>query len=155
MRWLVVPAVVVALVAGCGGSHDASVPTVALLTRVVVDGTSARFEFKSPPELVRVHFRPRSGIAEAGSGRRVALRGNAFLVVSFSPAATATATATKVTFSYTGPKRVQPSSSGPVQEAVKIGDFEAQLDWAIGLDRRRAPKVSRDGSAVTLTFGDS
>ena len=40
-----------------------------------------------------------------------------------------------------------------MQEVVKIGDFEAQLYWAIGLDRRRPFKVSRDGTTVTLTFG--
>ena len=153
MRWLVVLAVAVTLVAGCGGSKQASVPTVALLTGAEVDGTSARFTFTSAPETVRTSFRPRSQIAESGSGRRVPVKGDAFLVVSFSPAATATATATKVTFSYTGPKRLEPSSAGPVKEVVKIGDFEAQLDWAIGLDRRRAPTVARDGNTVTIAFG--
>lgn len=154
MRWLVVPVAAVALVAGCGRSRTPSVPTVALLTGVAVDGTSARFEFRSAPGTVRTRFVPRAQIVESGSGRKVPLRGDAFLVVSFSPAATATATATKVTFSYTGSKRLRPSAAGPVQEVVKIGDFEAQLDWAIGLDRRRAPNVTRDGNAVTLAFAD-
>ena len=140
--------------AGCGSSHDAAAPTVALLNAVHLDGTSARFDFASPPTTVRTHFRPRSQIAESGSGKIVALKGRAFLVVSFSPAATATADATKVTFSYTGPKRVEPSSTGPVQELAKIGDFEAQLDWAIGLDRRRAPQITRDGNTVTVAFAD-
>ena len=153
MRWLVVPVAAVALVAGCGRSHTPSVPTVALLTGVQVDGTSARFEFRSAPGTVRTRFVPRARIVESGSGRKVLLRGDAFLVVSFSPAATATATATKVTFSYTGPKRLRPTAAGPVQEVVKIGDFEAQLDWAIGLDRRRPPKVTRDGNVVTIAFG--
>jgi hypothetical protein len=84
----------------------------------------------------------------------VPLKGGAFLVVSFSPAATATADADGVSFSYTGPKRLKPSSSGPVQEVAKIGDFEAQLDWAVGLDRRRPPRVTRDGSSVTVAFAD-
>jgi hypothetical protein len=127
---------------------------VALLTAVHVDGTSARFEFASAPTTVRTHFRPRSQIAESGSGRRVPLKGDAFLVVSFSPAATATADATKVTFSYTGPKRLQPDRPDRVRELAEIGDFEAQLDWAIGLDRRRAPQVTRDGNVVTVAFAD-
>ena len=142
-----------ALVAGCGGSHTPSVPAVALLTGVHVDGTSATFEFRSAPDIVRMHFRLRSRIAESGSGRKVPLKGDAFLVVSFSPAATATAGESSVTFSYTGPKRLWPTSRGPVQEVVKIGDFEAQLDWAIGLDRRRSVKVKRDGTKVTVAFG--
>jgi hypothetical protein len=37
---------------------------------------------------------------------------------------------------------------------AKIGDFEAQLDWAVGLDKRRAPQVTRDGSSVTVAFAD-
>jgi hypothetical protein len=153
VRRLAVLAAVVALVAGCGGSRTSAVPEVALLTGVQVDETSATFAFKSAPGTVRTQFRRRSQIAESGSGRRVPLRGEAFLVVSFSPAATAQADASSVTFSYTGPKRLRPSTGGPVQEIVKIGDFEAQLDWAVGLDRRRAVKVKRNGTQVTVAFG--
>jgi hypothetical protein len=153
VRWLLV-LVAVAVLAGCVGGSKPSAPEVALLTGVKVVGTSARFEFASAPTTIRTHFRPRSQIAESGSGRTVPLKGGAFLVVSFSRAATATADATKVTFSYTGPKRLEPFSRGPVQEVVKIGDFEAQLDWAIGLDRRRDPRITRDGSSVTVAFAD-
>jgi hypothetical protein len=156
VKRLAVPVAVAALLAGCGGSHTPAapaVPIVALLTGVHVDGTSVTFEFRSAPAIVRTHFRPPAQIAESGSGRRVPLRGDSFFVVSFSPAATATADGRSVTFSYTGSKRVAPTSPGPVQETVKIGDFESQLDWAIGLDRRRAFAVKRDGSKVTITFG--
>jgi hypothetical protein len=145
--------VIAVALAGCGGSHTAAVPDVALLTGVRVDETSATFEFKSPPQTVRTYFRRRSQIAESGSGRRVPLRGGAFLVVSFSPAATGEADATSVRLSYTGPKRLRPRAEGPVQEIVKIGDFEAQLDWAVGLDRRRPLKVTRNGARVTVAFG--
>jgi hypothetical protein len=144
---------VVAVVAGCGGPRSASAPTTALLSGVHVDGTSATFEFHSPPGLVRTHFRPRSQIVESGSGRKVPLKGNAFLVVSFFPAATAEVDPKGLMFSYTGPRRLRPDDPGPVQEVVKIGDFEAQLDWAIGLDRRRPVTVTRDGATVTVAFG--
>ena len=116
--------VAVALLAGCGGPHEPAAPTVALLTAVHVDGTSARFEFTSPPTVVRARFRPRAQIAESGSGRRVRLKGTAFLVVSFSLAATATADATKVTFSYKGPKRLQPTSPGPVHPRLRGDGLE-------------------------------
>jgi hypothetical protein len=151
VRWFLV-LVAVALLAGCGGGSKTSVPEIALLTGVKVDGTSARFEFASAPTTIRTHFRPGSQIAESGSGRKVPLKGRAFLVVSFVPAATATADENGVTFSYTGPKRLEPGSAGPVREVAKIGDFEAQLDWAIGLDRRRVPHVTRDASSVTIAF---
>ena len=153
MRRLAALVVLAVLVAGCGGSNKASVPTVALLTGVRVDGTSATFEFRSAPGTIRTHFRPRAQIAESGSGRRVPLRGNAFFVVSFFPAATAEADENGVRFSYTGLERLRPSAPGSVQEAVKIGDFEAQLDWAVGLDRRRPVRVTREGAKVTVTFG--
>ena len=154
MRRLVALGAAALLIAGCGGSQTRpSAPAVALLTGVHVDGTSATFEFRSAPTLVRTHFRPRSQIAESGSGRRVPLKGNAFLVVSFSPAATGEADENGVTFSYTGPRRLRPAGPGPIQEVVKIGDFEAQLDWAIGLDRRRPAHVTRDGASVTVSFG--
>jgi hypothetical protein len=143
-----------AFVAGCGGSHMPPVPTVALLSGVHIDGSSATFEFRTAPGAVRARVRPRSQIAESGSGRKVPLRGEAFVVVSFSPAATAEADENGVTFSYTGPRRLRPAAPpGPVQEVVKIGDFEAQLDWAIGLDHRRPVVVTRDGAAVTVSFG--
>jgi len=153
VRKLAVPIAAVLLAAGCGGSREASVPTVALLTAVRVDGTSATFEFRSAPRTVRTYFRPRSQIVESGSGLPVPLKGDAYLVVSFSPAATAEVDATSVRFSYTGPKRLRPVTPGAVQEVVKIGDFEAQLDWAIGLDRRRAFDVKRDGATVVVSFG--
>ena len=80
MRSLVALCVVMAatiVLAGCGGPRSASAPTTALLSGVHVDGTSATFEFHSPPGLVRTHFRPRSQIAESGSGQKVPLRGRA------------------------------------------------------------------------------
>jgi hypothetical protein len=153
VRWLLV-LVAVFVVAGCGGGSHSPAPDVALLTAVHVDGASARFEFASAPATIRTHFRPRSQIAESGSGRKMPVKGSAFLVVSFSPAATATADGGSVSFSYTGPRRLEPGSTGPVQEVVKIGDFEAQLDWAIGLDERRSPHITRDGDTVTVAFAD-
>ena len=50
-RNLVALCAVTAVVAGCGGSRSASAPTTALLSGVHVDGTSATFEFHSPPGL--------------------------------------------------------------------------------------------------------
>lgn len=144
------------LLAGCGGTTPASGPTVALLTGVTVAGEHARFAFRSAPETVRTRFVPRSQVVEAGSGRLVPIRARAqaFLIVSFSLAATATADTDGVKFSYSGPNRIRPLEAGPIREVVKTGDFESQLDWAIGLDRRRAPVVTRDGASVTVTFGD-
>lgn len=142
----------VALLAGCGGSKkQASEPATALLTSVQVERAKVTFEFKSAPNDVRASYVPRSQLAESGSGKPVPLKGTAYLMIHFTPAATAEATGSSVTFSYTGPRRIE--GQGPVLEVAKTSDFEADLGWAIGLDRRLEPQVSRDGSSVTVSFG--
>jgi hypothetical protein len=151
MRRLAVTLSLLALLAGCGGStKTSSEPTTALLTLVRVDGTKVTFEFKSAPQHVRASYVPRSQLAESGSGKPVPLKGTAYLMIHFTPAATAGATASTVSFSYTGPRRIE--GPGPVLEVAKTSDFEADLGWAIGLERRRPSHVSQDGSSVTVSF---
>ena len=146
MRRLALLLVLVA--AGCGGAKQAAEPKIALLTDVRVSGTSVDFAFRSPPQTVRAVYRPRSALAECGSGRRVAVAGKAYLVVHFTPAATADIRGDEVIPTYTGPTRVE--GTGPVLEAVKVCDFEAEVAWAIGLERRSPFHVGRDGAAVSL-----
>jgi hypothetical protein len=154
MRRVALALAVGLLLAGCGGSKQkAAEPETALLKDVQAEPQQVVFEFKSAPGDVKARFRPLSQIAEAGSGAKVDLQGRAALVVTFFPAATADIQGEQVVPTYTGPKRLRPTGSGSVQEVVKIGDFEAQLDWAIGLDRRGPFEVKRDGARVTVTFG--
>jgi hypothetical protein len=153
MRRVALALAVGLLVAGCGGSKKAAEPEIALLKDVRAAPQDVTFEFESPPGKVRAYFRPPSRIAESGSGAKVPLLGRAALVVSFFPAATADIEGEKVVPTYTGPKRLRPTGSGPVQEVVKIGDFEAQLDWAIGLERHTEFDLQQDGDQVTVTFG--
>ena len=79
------------------------------------------------------------------------LKGTAYAVVHFTPAATADLEGEQVTRTYTGPPRL--SGPGPVLETAKTSDFEADLAWAIGLERRLPLQVERDGSTVTVSFG--
>jgi hypothetical protein len=140
-----------ALVAGCGGSKHGVTPTMALLTGVHVDGKSVTFEFKSEPLEVKAAYQPKSRIVESGSGAPVPLQGKAYVVIHFMPAATADLQGEKVIFTYTGPRRL--GGPGPVLETAKTSDFEADLAWAIGLERRLPFRVSRHGTAVTVSFG--
>jgi hypothetical protein len=141
-----------ALLAGCGGSkHASSPPATALLTSVHVGSARVNFEFRSAPGEVRISYVPRSQLVESGSGRPVPLKGAAYLMIHFTPAATAEATADGVTLSYTGPRRIE--GPGPVLELAKTSDFEADLGFAIGLEHRLRPHVSRDGASVTVSFG--
>jgi hypothetical protein len=151
MRRLAVTFAALTLLAGCGGStKTSSEPTTALLTDVQVTRTKVTFEFKSAPQHVTASYVRRSQLAESGSGKPVPLKGTAYLMIHFTPAATAEATASTVTFSYTGPRRI--NGSGPVLEVAKTSDFEADLGWAIGLERRLRSHVSQDDSSVTVSF---
>ena len=129
----------------------AAAPTNALLTGVHVDAASVRFEFRSQPESVSAAYQPRSRIVESGSGRPVPLRGSAYLVIHFVPAASADVQGEKVIPTYTGPRRLR--GPGPVLETAKTSDFEADLAWAIGVERRLPFHVSYDGATVTVSFG--
>ena len=79
------------------------------------------------------------------------LEGAAYLMIQFQPAATAVADASSVTFTYTGPKRIE--GPGPVLEVAKTSDFEADLAWAIGLESRLTAHVAQNGATVTVDFG--
>ena len=151
MRCVALAVAGAALFAGCGGSKQADAPTNALLTGVHVDGKSVRFDFKSAPETVKAAYQPKARIVESGSGAPVALKGTAYVVIHFVPAASADVQGEDVIPTYTGPKRL--SGPGPVLETAKTSDFEADLAWAIGLERRLPLRVAQDGTTVTVSFG--
>jgi hypothetical protein len=151
MRRLAVLLVVAAFAAGCGGKNESSVPKTALLTDVQADGDHVTFTFKSQPDDVRASYTAKSQIAESGSGAPVKIDAPVAVVVHFTPAATADLQGEQAVPTYTGPKRLQ--GTGPVRDVVKTSDFEADLGWAIGVDRRMPLHVSRSGSEVTISFG--
>jgi len=140
--------VIVLALTGCGGSREAAGPRTALLTDVRVSSRRVEFAFRSPPHVVLAEYRPRSALAECGSGRLVDVAGRAYLVVSFTPAATADIRGDEVIPTYTGPTRLE--GRGRVLEAVKVCDFESEVGWAIGLEARSPFRVSRDGATVSV-----
>lgn len=151
MYRLVVLVAVAAVAAGCGGGKAApEQPAVALQTDIRVAGDSVEFEFRGEPQQVLARYVGRDRLAECGSGAPVPLRGDAFLLVSFRPARTADIEGEKVVPTYTGPKRI--AGPGPVLEVVEVCDFESDVGWAIGLERRLTRDVSIDGGTVTVTF---
>jgi hypothetical protein len=151
MRQIALALVAAALLAGCGGSKGAAEQGPALLTAVHVDATSVTFDFKSAPLQVKAAYQPKSRIVESGSGRPVPLKGTAYAVVHFVPSATADFDGETVKPTYTGPRRI--AGPGPVLETAKTSDFEADLAWAIGLERRLPLHVAQDGATVTVSFG--
>jgi hypothetical protein len=151
VRRVVFTVAVGVLVAGCGGSKHEAAPTNALLTGVHVGSKSVTFDFKSAPGSVKAAYQPKSRIVESGSGALVRLKGNAYVVIHFVPAASADVQGEQVIPTYTGPKRL--SGPGPVLETAKTSDFEADLAWAIGLERRMSMRIAQDGTTVTVNFG--
>jgi hypothetical protein len=151
MRRLPAALALALVLAGCGGSDDRNAPEYAYLTGVRVDGTTVRFDFKSRPQVVSMGYAQASQLRECGSGKPVRLQGRAFVMVHFRPAATAEIHGEKVVPTYTGPKHL--SGTGPVLEAAKSCDFEADLGWALGLERKLPLQLVRDGSTVTVSVG--
>ena len=139
MRRLAVVLALVALAAGCGGSK--AKPDHATLTSVTVRTHSVEFAFDSAPQTVKTRYSSKADVFECGSGAPVRKRGSAVYLVHFMPAQ-----------SQDVPKQIV-MASGPVLQATKFCDFEADVGWAIALETRLPADVSRDGSTVTVTFG--
>jgi hypothetical protein len=104
-------------------------------------GPSCRVEYRAGP------------FTQDGSGKPIAVAGSAFVSVRCEPAygfdfATGTAT-------YTGPKRITGTGTRHVREVVETGDYEAVLNWVIGLDARRSFEITASGSPgrqLVVTF---
>src|SRR4051812_15802500 len=109
-------------------------PPVAIVRHVDARPRALTFRLDRQPQTVRVSWVPASKLHDCASDRAYRLPGRAFAVVHLFPAQSA--------------RRM-----GPLSNAVKICDFESDVAWAIGLDRRRTFHVSRRGSTVTVTFG--
>ena len=113
----------------------------ALLLGIQLGARSATFSFSGRPMTVHASYTA-TPLAECGSGKRVPLRGVHF-VIHFMPARTA--------LSFAKPRRM--NGTGVMRELAKVCDFESDLGWAIGLDKRRPYNVARQGTRVTVTFG--
>jgi hypothetical protein len=112
---------------------------IALLLGIQVRTSTVTFQFRSAPPTIRAAYQ-RGPLVECGSGRTVALRGSVHLVIHFLPAQTA--------LSFARQRRLK--GQGAFRELAKVCDFESDLAWAIGLDRRRSFRVERHGTRVTI-----
>jgi len=73
---------------------------------------------------------------EDGSGREVSVAGEEHLRVRMQPASRADLSGDEAVLVYEGPDRVT-GDTDAVTEVVRTGDFEAVLEWIIGLDGER------------------
>jgi hypothetical protein len=74
-------------------------------------------------------------LREDGSGNRVELAGDAFVLVRMEPASGFDLGVPEGELVYEGPRRLSGTEAGTstVRELVRVGDFEAVLGWAVGL----------------------
>ncbi len=119
------------------GRHEGYDRVVFQFTNVV---PGYRVEYVQPP------------LKEDGSGKVVAVKGSAFVVVRMEPASGFDLSKSEGMLVYKGPKRLEGSDSGTsiVQEVVRTGDFEAVLHWAIGLEEQVDFRVTSAGSPPRL-----
>jgi hypothetical protein len=85
-----------------------------------------RVEYVEPP------------LSEDGSGDPVEIEGDAFVQIRMEPASGFDVSTGEGELVYDGPRRISGEDAGTsvVREAVRTGDFEAVLTWAVGLSDR-------------------
>jgi hypothetical protein len=95
------------------------------------------FRFKNIVPGYRVEY-VEPPLEEDGSGAVVKVDGDAFVSVRMEPASGFDLDTGEGVQVYTGPRRLSGADTGAsvVREAVRTGDFEAVLTWAIGLSDR-------------------
>jgi hypothetical protein len=143
---------------GAGTTPVQGEPTgheTALLERVAVGRHEGFdrvvFQFKNHLPGYRVEY-VEPPLKQDGSGNVVQVEGNAFVVVRMEPASGFDLTKDEGELVYKGPRRIEGSAVGTsiVREVVRVGDFEAVLNWAVGLDERVDFRVRTASSPARL-----
>ena len=118
-------------------------------TSVAADGVDrVTFTFEGDVPGYRVGYVDRP-IIQDGSGEEITVDGDAVLGVHFEPASgfDLSGEGRQV---YTGPNRLDLATTA-VLDVVRVGDFEANLDWALGIDQADTPfRVRVDGSTIVV-----
>lgn len=127
-----------------------------LLSDVSAEAAGAQervtFTFEGPLPGYRVAYGQRP-LVEDGSGEEVPVEGAAVLTVHFEPASGVELSGDQVRTAYSGPHRI-PARLKMVTEVVRVTDFEANLDWAVGLSSEVPFRVQALGgpSRVVIAF---
>jgi hypothetical protein len=115
------------------------------------------FEPTEPGPGFEVSYQPAEvAKIQDGSGKRLEIAGNDFLVVRLSPAMTAKISGEDVEPTYDGPRKI-PASAGAktIREVAMTGDFEAQVTWAIGLDAKLPFTVSFSDDELVVEISNA
>jgi hypothetical protein len=128
------------------GAGRGLLQTVTATHTADVDRVTFTFEGDLPGYRVGYVERP---ITEDGSGEEVTVDGGAVLGVRFEPASgfDLTGEGRQV---FTGPTRLDLATTA-VLDVVRTGDFEAVLQWAIGVDTAGTPfRVRTEGRTIVV-----
>jgi hypothetical protein len=132
-------------------SATALLRDVQLTTGDCTDSVAFTFDASGPDAPgYRIEYVP-GPITQDASGEPVTVAGGAYLSVRFEPAYGFDFETGEDT--YPGPGRVSSPGALFVQEVVQTGDFEAVLNWVIGVDQQRPYEVTATGTTtVTVTI---
>lgn len=122
---------------------------VALLTDVEVGDGVVTFTFREGTPGFDVQY-VEPPITQDGSGEEVQVAGSAHLSVRMEPASGVDLSGEDFEETYTGPERIP--GTGVIAEVVRTGDFEAVLNWVVGLDEERPYRVEADASTLRVYF---
>ena len=89
---------------------------------------------------------------EGADGRGVAVAGDAHLRVVLHAASGVDLSGDEVRETYRGPREITPDATSFVDEVQFVSDFEAVMDWVIGLDMERPFVVAWVGSELRIEF---
>ena len=87
------------------------------------------------------------------SGEPVEVDGDAFLRLSLHGLSGVDLSGEEPRQTYTGPQEIRPDDATLLEEVQFISDFEAVMEWVIGLDRQRPYTVQVVDSSLVVTFG--
>ena len=137
---------------GTGGFSTSTVSTPPERRGLLKDVTATQagdvdrvtFEFEGDLPGYRVGFVDRP-IIQDGSGEEITVDGEAVLSVHFEPASGFDLETPEGRQVYTGPNRLD-LATRTVLDVVRTGDFEANLEWVLGLDVKTPFRVRTEAS---------
>lgn len=115
-----------------GGGGIARLRDVRVGAHQGFDRIVLEFAGEEPPSYRVRYVEP--PVRQDGSGNEVEVAGKAFLELRLTPA---TGHSPGGDATYRGPSRLNARNARAVTEVVRTGDFEANLAWVAGVDRRR------------------
>ena len=123
---------------------------ISVAQRSCFDRVTFTFRLNAPTDRFGVDVGYRSKPFLNTAGNPVPVKGNTFLSVRLFPTSAVDQNADPFTVTYVGPPVVNTSK---VVNVVKQEDFEAQMNWVIGLDRVRDFTVTQNAGVLTIDVG--